>query len=377
MAIKERDTIIANELNNCIIPYAKATGTVNNYEIKLDNVTAYYEGLRACVLINIQNTGKSYLNVNGLGKKILKDIYGNEIKAGELLAKTPYQFCYNGNCFILLGKGDMGGTATSEMVLSGYTFMNKSGGQIGTMPNKKNTTSVINTNNGNTKNPKVLSITDDKIGNDPALSVRFLPDKGYYDGSSSIINLKLWGVDSSFIKKEQPKLLNFRKLFTNKGNLKDDTGFTYDINNRIRYNIITYHFNFTSDDTEFTKTITDYNYYTYDSTQDIYIRHKDGIAIYTMTFNSDGDPDYIIAHIPLITADPKAMHFYTDTIGNSHGRRKTEIYNIPGIVYFYHSWNTYTDRHSVTFNFVGMIVTVLTDERNNNKKFRRKAQSKT
>ena len=105
------------------IPYVTSTGTANTYAVTLSPApTAYTDGMRVTVKINVAATGASTLNVNSLGAKAIKDSLGNAITSGGLKANTPYTFCYEATSgsFIVLGKGG-GGTATASQILSGYT----------------------------------------------------------------------------------------------------------------------------------------------------------------------------------------------------------------------------------------------------------------
>ena len=117
------------------IPYAITTGSANNYSVLLSGVTSYYEGMAIAVKINVNNTGASTINVNGLGAKAIKKPNGSDVAAGNLKAGSIYSMRYNGTNFILQGS-DAAGNATPGDVLSGKTFTNDSGEQTGTMTNQ-------------------------------------------------------------------------------------------------------------------------------------------------------------------------------------------------------------------------------------------------
>lgn|GEM_PF-6182448 len=118
------------------IPYAATAGAANAYTVTLDPVpTVYNEGMAVAVKINIDNTGASTIDVNGLGAKAIKKPNGNDVSAGNLKADSVYTLRYNGVNFILQGEGG-GGTAQPGEVLAGETFTNDSGEQTGTMPNQ-------------------------------------------------------------------------------------------------------------------------------------------------------------------------------------------------------------------------------------------------
>ncbi|MCX8045262.1 MAG: tail fiber protein [Anoxybacillus gonensis] len=116
--------------------YGVATGSANAYSVTLNPApTQYVEGMAIAVKINVDNTGPSTINVNGLGAKAIKKPNGNDVAAGNLKAGSIYTLRYNGTNFILQGEGG-GGTAQPGDVLSGKTFTNDSGEQTGTMPNR-------------------------------------------------------------------------------------------------------------------------------------------------------------------------------------------------------------------------------------------------
>ncbi|KIQ93892.1 hypothetical protein LH47_02042 [Anoxybacillus thermarum] len=116
--------------------YAVASGSANTYTVTLNPApTSYVEGMAIAVKINVDNTGASTINVNGLGAKAIKKPNGNDVAAGNLKAGSIYTLRYNGTNFILQGEGGSGNAQSSD-VLSGKTFTNDSGEQTGTMPNQ-------------------------------------------------------------------------------------------------------------------------------------------------------------------------------------------------------------------------------------------------
>jgi hypothetical protein len=118
------------------VPYAVATGSANTYAVILNPAPASYaEGMAIAVKINVDNTGASTINVNGLGAKAIKKPNGSNVAAGNLKAGSIYSMRYNGTNFILQGS-DAAGNATPGDVLSGKTFTNDSGEQTGTMTNQ-------------------------------------------------------------------------------------------------------------------------------------------------------------------------------------------------------------------------------------------------
>jgi hypothetical protein len=84
------------------ITYAAATGSANAYTVTLNPApTSLVEGLCVAVKINVDNTGASTLNVNGLGAKPIKKPNGNDVSVGDLKASNIYTLRYNGTNFIL------------------------------------------------------------------------------------------------------------------------------------------------------------------------------------------------------------------------------------------------------------------------------------
>ena len=118
------------------VAYGVATGSANKYEVSLDApFDSYVEGMALAVKINVQNTGSSTINVNGLGAKYIRKANGNNVSSGNLKAGSVYTLRYNGTNFILQGEGG-GGNAQPTDVLSGKTFANDDGEKTGTMPNR-------------------------------------------------------------------------------------------------------------------------------------------------------------------------------------------------------------------------------------------------
>jgi hypothetical protein len=116
--------------------YAVATGSADNYAVTLTPAaTEYVDGMAVAVKINVDNTGASTINVNGLGAKAIKKPNGNDVSAGNLKAGSIYTLRYNGTNFILQGEGGSGNAQPAD-VLSGKTFTNDAGDQIGTMTNR-------------------------------------------------------------------------------------------------------------------------------------------------------------------------------------------------------------------------------------------------
>jgi hypothetical protein len=148
------------------IPYAATTGSANTYKVSLDPApTAYVEGMAVAIKINVQNTGASTININGLGAKSIKKANGTNVSAGNLKAGSVYSMRYNGTNFILQGS-DSAGDATPADVLSGKTFSNVEDTELtGIMPNRSGHVTAQSISRSGT-------------------TLRFRPQPGYYDGTT-------------------------------------------------------------------------------------------------------------------------------------------------------------------------------------------------
>lgn len=116
--------------------YGTTTGSANTYVLTLSPAPmTLVDGLAICAKINVQNTGASTINVNGLGAKSILDSKGNAMTAGKLKANTPYTMRYNGTNFILQGEG-ASGDATASDLYSGKTASVDAGDIVGSNPYK-------------------------------------------------------------------------------------------------------------------------------------------------------------------------------------------------------------------------------------------------
>lgn len=141
-ALDSIDTHLS-ELTNDRIYYCGTTSGTNTYTAANNKIAAYTEGLTVRVKIGNASTGASTLNINGLGAKPILDSLGNAISGGGLKSGLPYQLCYNGTNFIVLGKGG-GGDAIAEQILNGKKVTVDSGQIVGTMPERGNITASLN-----------------------------------------------------------------------------------------------------------------------------------------------------------------------------------------------------------------------------------------
>ncbi|THD15383.1 hypothetical protein CI793_13535 [Anoxybacillus ayderensis] len=114
--------------------YGVATGSANAYAVTLNPApTSYVEGMAIAVKINVDNTGSSTINVNGLGAKAIKKPNGNNVSAGNLKAGSIYTLRYNGTNFILQGEGGEYGNATPADVRNTKTLGTENGVVQGTL----------------------------------------------------------------------------------------------------------------------------------------------------------------------------------------------------------------------------------------------------
>ena len=160
------------------IPYTVASGTANNYTALISGVKSYVEGMAFSLKINIQNTGSSTININGLGAKAIVDSKGLAVKSGTLVSGGIYTVRYTGSNFILQGSGGGEyGTATASDVLSGKTIGTDNGLVTGTIVNRSGTTQT------GTRRAQGTGYVDVSL------------PQGYYDGAT---NTRVRLSDSNF-----------------------------------------------------------------------------------------------------------------------------------------------------------------------------------
>lgn len=82
--------------------FAADSGSTDAYAISLPTApTAYVLGMMIIFRPNTANTGACTLNVNGLGAKSIKDVLGNDLQTGDILAGQMVTVIYNGTDFIM------------------------------------------------------------------------------------------------------------------------------------------------------------------------------------------------------------------------------------------------------------------------------------
>ncbi|MFD2330388.1 hypothetical protein ACFSR7_14155 [Cohnella sp. GCM10020058] len=120
--------------SNSHIPYAAATGSANAYVVTLSPApSSLVAGLALAVQINIDNTGASTINVNGLGSKSILTSKGAALTSGKMVTNGIYTLRYNGTAFILQGEGGEYGTAAAGDVRSARTVGTDMGLVSGTL----------------------------------------------------------------------------------------------------------------------------------------------------------------------------------------------------------------------------------------------------
>jgi hypothetical protein len=91
------------------LTFAIDAGSSDAYAISLSVApTSYVTGQQVHFVANTANTGSATLNVNGLGAKSLKDIFGNDLVTGAILSGQLVSAEYNGTDFIVTSvRGDV------------------------------------------------------------------------------------------------------------------------------------------------------------------------------------------------------------------------------------------------------------------------------
>jgi hypothetical protein len=116
------------------VPYTISSGSTNTYAVTLNPApTSLVAGMAIAVKINVDSTGASTININGLGAKAIKKANGTDVT--NLKANGIYTLRYDGTNFILQGEG-ASGTATASDLLSGKTATTDAGEITGTITSK-------------------------------------------------------------------------------------------------------------------------------------------------------------------------------------------------------------------------------------------------
>ena len=94
--------VIASITKSSLV-YGEDGGASDSYAIALEIApTAYTNGMVINFKANTANTGACSLNVNGLGAVAIKDVAGNDLATGAILAGQSVSAIYNGTHFVML-----------------------------------------------------------------------------------------------------------------------------------------------------------------------------------------------------------------------------------------------------------------------------------
>lgn len=189
--VNENNEIIDKELENLSDKNSDtvyATGVNNTFVVKSDEpLTSYYKSLKRIVFFDKDWTGTGTINFDGLGAKYIKDSYGNVVT--NLKKDIPYHVCYNGQDFILLGKGG-GGNAEPWQVLEPNTFTNDKGTQKGIM--KDNGTKIFTPGRNNIAIPEGYHNGQGYIKGDSNLIPENIANGVTIFGTTGISNVKCY-----------------------------------------------------------------------------------------------------------------------------------------------------------------------------------------
>lgn len=167
---------VARRVDVVVPPFVTTTGTGTSYIASFDPAyTVLLTGTRITIKVHAANTSNATVNVNGLGAKTIKKPNGSNLFAGNLKANSVYTLVFDGTDFILQGEGGSG-TAQPSHVLSGKTFTNDDGEQVGTMVDRAGDTEALSS---------AVSGT----------TLRLRASEGYRDGVNDFVTL----TDSNFI----------------------------------------------------------------------------------------------------------------------------------------------------------------------------------
>lgn len=107
-------------LNYKVSPFSNylftTSGTANNYTLTVDGVSAYFNGLMIVTQFNVNNTGPSVININGLGSKSIVKEGSTPVSAGDLPANKATILIYDGTNFqLIVGNNAIGIFATETV----------------------------------------------------------------------------------------------------------------------------------------------------------------------------------------------------------------------------------------------------------------------
>ena len=179
--------------------YGATTGTANVYSVTTaPPITSLTEGACVAVKINVNNTGASTINVNGLGVKTIKRGNGNDVASGQLKAGSIYTLRYNGTNFVLQGEGGAGNAVASDL-LSGKTASTDAGDIVGTMPDRRDNTIIYDID---TRATIYDVIASDGYPDSGIIKLKFIPEIAGYVNETTQYAQYVKGLLPANIKKD-------------------------------------------------------------------------------------------------------------------------------------------------------------------------------
>lgn len=168
------------------VPYAVASGSANTYAVTLSPTpTSLVAGMALAVKINVDSTGASTININGLGAKGIKKANGTDVT--NLKANGIYTLRYDGTNFTLQGS-DAAGNATPADILSGKTATTDAGEITGTIPSKSAQTYTPTTTNQVISAGQYLSGAQTVRGDANLLAANILSGKSIFGVAGNAVD---------------------------------------------------------------------------------------------------------------------------------------------------------------------------------------------
>jgi len=82
--------------------YGVTTGAANTYAVTITDFPGYSDGISVYLKINVNNSGASTLNVNGLGAIDIKKDSSTNLELDDLVADRTYKLVYHDSTFFML-----------------------------------------------------------------------------------------------------------------------------------------------------------------------------------------------------------------------------------------------------------------------------------
>lgn len=108
------DYLAVGQLQDSAVNYAAATVSSSNVYVATLSpaVTAYTTGMTVHLEFAAINTGSATINLNSVGAKTIKDVYGAALIGNELQSGGIYTICYDGTDFLLVNTASLLRTVT-------------------------------------------------------------------------------------------------------------------------------------------------------------------------------------------------------------------------------------------------------------------------